>query len=135
MDIEKIKEEIWKTVQDINRAWAVQGDAAKLTNYFHKDMVVISPMDGIQGEGGEVCVNSYRAFIEAAQIHHMEESDPKIQIYKEGEVAIVTYNFDIAYDMEGKSIRESGQEMFVMTKEDGKWWVTTKVLLSYKDKK
>ncbi len=135
MDTEKIKEEVWKTVQDINRAWAVQGDVSKLAVYFHKDMVVISPLDGIQGEGGEACVDSYRTFIEAAKIYHLEESDPNILLYNDGELAIVTYHFDIAYDMAGKSCHEIGQEMLVMTRQDGKWQVVTKVLLSYADKK
>lgn len=38
MEDSKIKEEVWQTIQALNRAWTVDNNADELKNYFHKDM-------------------------------------------------------------------------------------------------
>jgi ketosteroid isomerase-like protein len=51
---------------------------------------------------------------------HWEEIDPKIEIH--GNTAVVTYYFDMSFEMGGQTIKMGGRDMFVFVKEGGKWW-------------
>lgn len=55
-----------------------------------------------------------------AKVHRWEEIDPKVQIY--GDSAVVTYYFDMTFEMGGQLIEMGGRDMFVFVKENGKWW-------------
>ena len=123
MEQSKIKDEVWQTIQALNRAWTVKGNVDELKNYFHKDMVAITATDRGRLEGRESCIAAWKAFVEAAKIHYWKEIDPKIQLYIDGKSAVVTYYFDISFDMGGQTMKMSGRDMFVLAKEDGKWWV------------
>jgi hypothetical protein len=39
---ETIKREVWNTLRELNDCWT-KGDGSGLVNYFHKDMVAITP--------------------------------------------------------------------------------------------
>lgn len=119
----KIKEEVWQTVQALNRAWTVKGNVDELKNYFHKDMVAITATDRERLEGRESCIAAWKAFVEATKIHYWNEIDPKVQLYNDGKSAVVTYYFDISFDMGGQTMEMGGRDMFVLVNEDGKWWV------------
>lgn len=123
MEQSKIKDEVWQTIQALNRAWTVKGNVDELKNYFHKDMVAITATDRERLEGRESCIAVWKAFVEATKIHYWKEIDPKIQLYIDGKSAVVTYYFDISFDMGGQTMKMGGRDMFVLAKEDGKWWV------------
>lgn len=123
MEESKIREEVWQTIQALNRAWTVKGNVDELKNYFHKDMVAITATDPERLEGRESCIAAWKAFVEATQIHYWKEIDPKIQLYNDGNSAVVTYYFDISFDMGGQTMKMGGRDMFLLVKEDGKWWV------------
>jgi len=52
MDREKIKTEVWKTVQELNQLWTSRNQHDQLANYFHRDMVAISPATRQRIEAG-----------------------------------------------------------------------------------
>ncbi len=39
------KQEIWQTIQKINRLWTVENRADELAPYFHNDMVALTATD------------------------------------------------------------------------------------------
>lgn len=117
----KAKEDVWKTIQTLNRAWTIEKNPDKLKDYFHKNMVAITATDRERLEGREACVASWKKFAEAAKIHYWKEIDPNIRLY--GNCAVVTYYFDMSFDMDGQTIKMGGQDMFTLVNEDGKWWV------------
>lgn len=123
MDESKIKEEVWQTIQTLNRLWTVDEKAEELKNYFHRDMVAITCTDRERIEGGDACVKGWKAFAEAAKIHYWKEISPKIQLYGNGKFAVVTYYWDMSYEMNGQSVKADGRDMFVLVNENGKWWV------------
>lgn len=123
MEQSKIKDEVWQTIQALNRTWTVKGNVDELKNYFHKDMVAITATDRERLEGRESCIAAWKKFVEATKIHYWKEIDPKIQLYINGKSAVVTYYFDISFDMGGQTMKMGGRDMFVLAKEDGKWWI------------
>ena len=119
----KIEEEVWQIVQALNRAWTVDGNADALADYFHENMVAITPTDRERVEGRNACVAGWKAFAEATKIHYWKEIDPKVQLYGDGKFAVATYYWDMSYDMAGQTINMGGRDMFALVNERGKWWV------------
>lgn len=109
----------WQTLRSLNDAWA-KGKPDDLKNYFHKDMVAITATERERLEGREACFTSWNNFVKAAKIHYWKELEPKIQIY--GNTAVVTYYFDMSFDMGGQTVKLGGRDMFVFVKEGEKWW-------------
>ena len=123
-----MKREVWETVCRLNDCWT-KGDARDLVNFFHRDMVAITPTDRSRREGREACVAGWAGFAAAAQIHHFHPADPRIQLY--GETAVVTYYYDMSFEMGGPTIAASGRDMMVLVKEAGRWWVVADQFAPY----
>jgi hypothetical protein len=123
MDESAIKKEVWKTVQAMNRLWTVEGKVDELVNYFHKKMVAVTPTDRLRLEGGAACVAGWKGFTDAAKIHYWEETDPRIDVFGNGAFAVVTYYYDMSFDMGDLKIRTGGRDMMSLVNEGGKWLV------------
>ena len=113
------RREVWETLRKLNDCWT-QGDGRDLVHYFHENMVALTPTDRLRREGRQACVEGWVGFASQARIHYWKELDPKIHIF--GSAAIVTYYFDMAFDMGGQPIQLGGRDMFTFVKENGKWW-------------
>jgi uncharacterized protein (TIGR02246 family) len=109
---------VWNTVRALNDAWT-KGNPDELVNYFHQDMVAITATDQNRRVGRDACLAGWKDFAHAATIHHWKEIDPLVQLY--GDSAVVTYDFDIAFDMGGNALALKGRDMFVLVKENGRW--------------
>jgi ketosteroid isomerase-like protein len=112
------RQEVWNTVRALNDAWT-RGDANELVNYFHDNMVAITATDRERLVGRRACVAGWKAFAQAAKIHRWKELDPQIELY--GNTAVVTYYFDMSFDMGGRTVDLGGRDMFVFVKENGRW--------------
>ncbi|HJW81911.1 MAG TPA: nuclear transport factor 2 family protein [Acidiferrobacterales bacterium] len=113
------RQEVWKTLRTLNDAWT-KGRPDDLKTIFHEDMVAITATDRERLEGREACFTSWNNFAKAAKVHHWKELKPRIQIY--GNTAVVTYYFDMSFEMGGQMVKLGGRDMFVFVKEGGKWW-------------
>jgi hypothetical protein len=111
-------QEIWHTLRALNIAWT-KGNPDDLKRYFHPDMVAITATDRLRLTGRDACIQSWKDFAAAATIHHWAETDPLISVY--GGAAVVTYYFDMSFDMNGRRIQSAGRDMFMFVREDGRW--------------
>ncbi len=114
-----LQQEAWATIRALNDAWT-KGDPDDLAHYFHERMVAITPTDRERRVGRAACVAGWKGFAEAATIHRWVERDPQIELY--GDTAVVTYYFDMSFDMAGRRIDLGGRDMFVLVRENGRWW-------------
>ncbi len=117
--MDSAENEILEFIQSMNRCWT-KGDPNDLKKYFHEKIVAITPSDKERLEGRDVCIAAWAAFAQNTKIHSWLEREHKIQLF--GETAIVTYYFDISFDMRGQTISMSGRDMFTLVKEKGRWW-------------
>jgi hypothetical protein len=131
MDKSTIKKEVWETVQAMNRLWTVENRAEDLVNYFHKEMVAVTPTDRLRREGRAACVAGWKEFSDAAKIHYWKEIDPKVELFGNGAFAVVTYYFDMSFDMGGQTITMGGRDMMSLVNENGRWWVVADQFSSY----
>jgi ketosteroid isomerase-like protein len=126
---DKVKLEVWQTLQSLNRAWTT-GHCDELKEYFHEKMVAITPTDRLRREGRQACIDGWAGFVAAtSKIHYWKEIDHQINLY--GNTAIVTYYFDMSFDMGGKTIVSTGRDMLVFVKEGGRWWVVADQFSAY----
>jgi hypothetical protein len=118
----KIQTEVWDTIQKINELWVKENKAEMLIDYFHEQMVVLNPTDHDRILGGKNCVAAWKYFADNSKIIRWKEKDPIIQVFGDGNFAVVTYYFDMAYEMNGVRYDMEGRDMFSMVKENGRWY-------------
>jgi uncharacterized protein (TIGR02246 family) len=115
-----IELEIWATVESLNRCWTT-GDPGELRNYFHEDMVALTPGDRAPLHGRDACVASWSAYAETTKIISWRTNAPSVQVYDRA--AVVTYLYDMVCERDGHQFCPSGRDLMVLVKEDGRWWL------------
>jgi uncharacterized protein (TIGR02246 family) len=121
------REAVRSLLRQINDAWR-QGRPEELVEYFHPQIVLVHPGFSGRGEGRVACVQSYVDFLAAARVHEYTESDHQIDVW--GDTAVATYRFVMAWEMGGQSYREAGHDLFVFSREDGRWLAVWRTLQS-----
>lgn len=131
MPAEIISKKLEDLVREINRLW-VGGNAEKLGEYFHEDMIMVSPDLKVIGKGREECVKGYIDFCQQARIANFEESKFAVDIW--GNTASVSYDFDISYEMEGKNYNDTGRDLFIFScvETGGRWMAVWRILVPVK---
>lgn len=119
----EIQKEVWQTILEMNKLWTVDNKAGELVNYFHANMVAITPSDKFRREGQSSCVAGWKGFTDMAKINYWKEIDPRIDVYGNGLFAIVTYRFEMSFEINAQTIEMSGRDMFSLVKENNKWWI------------
>ena len=117
--LDNVQQQVWKTVQDLNDCWT-KGDGSNLVRYFHPRMVAIVPTSRERLVGRDACVAGWVGFAKLATILSWKGIDPQIELF--GDTAVVTYYFDIHFEMNGRTIHMSGRDMFTFVKENDRWW-------------
>jgi hypothetical protein len=112
----------------MNDAWT-KGNPDDLDQYFHRDMVAITPSDNHRLDGGAACIAGWKGFVDSARIHRWEEIEPVIHIY--GDSAVVAYYYSMTVEMSDEILELEGRDMLFMAKEDGRWWVVADQFSSY----
>lgn len=123
-----VKQAIWTTLRALNDAWT-QGNPDDLARHFHPNMVAITATDRHRLDGAAACIAGWKAFAQSARIHHWREIDPVIHVY--GDAAVVAYDFDMSFDMGGRTIHMGGRDMFFFVEEGGRWWAVADQFSAY----
>jgi len=115
-------EQVRLLLQRINDAW-LHGPAdeipEKIEDCFHDEMVMRGPDFQELGRGKALCAKSYRDFLHQAKVQSCNLDEPRIDIA--GDSAIAAYAWEMTYELNGQSYTESGHDLFVFTRQDGKW--------------
>ena len=119
--------DVWRFVQELNRTW-VDGDPADLRRFLHPNVVIVHPGFAGRSIGRDACVASYTAFRRAVTVHAFDEREPDVDVFDD--VAVVSYTFDIGYELNGQRIREQGRDLFVLRRENKRWRAIWRTLLS-----
>ncbi|WP_374514916.1 DUF4440 domain-containing protein [Niveibacterium sp.] len=117
---EPAQQQVWDTVAALNAAWTF-GDPDELSAYFHPRMVAITPVDRWRRLGAEQCIAGWKGFREAAQIHRFDVTEPVVDVF--GDAAVVSYYYDMSFDMGGQTIDTGGRDLFFLVREGARWWV------------
>jgi hypothetical protein len=120
-------EVIRRLIRRINNAWLTR-HTDELAECLHPAMVIAAP--GLQGrvEGREACIKSYDDFMGAAVVDEYRESEPTVDVC--GDTAVATFGWEMAWTMNGRSHREKGHDLFVLARQDGRWWAVWRTMLA-----
>jgi hypothetical protein len=124
------RDEIRLLLGKINDAW-LKGIPDELPRVlgecFHDDMVVKGPDFQEAGRGKEACIRSYEDFLRQATVRECRLSEAAIDL--SGNAAVATYSWEMTYGLGGQDYHESGHDLFVFTREDGKWLAVWRAVL------
>ena len=120
-----VSKEAIDTVKSLNSLW-LNWEFEKLNELLSKDVTYVQPGFTGRTSGKEACISSYIDFCKEAKIHDYKESDFQADVI--GETAVVTYLFEIYYEINNQAYREKGRDVFVLSKETGSWKVVWRTL-------
>lgn len=123
-----VEQEIWTTLRALNDAWT-KGHPQHLVEYFHPKMVAITPVDRLRRDGTAACIAGWQGFAESTRILSWREIDPLIRVF--GNSAVVSYYYEIRFEMDGTVIEQGGRDLFFLVCEDGRWWAVADQYSSY----
>jgi hypothetical protein len=109
---------IWEAVLAANRAWRA-GRPEEVASLFHRDVVMEAADGRTLCRGREAMVQSFVEYTRAVETLHFREADPTIVVA--GGTAVVSYGFDVIYEVGGARHDEVGRERLVFALDDGRW--------------
>lgn len=121
-----LKNEIRRTIEGINDA-SRKGDIETLKQFCHKDVVIVPPGFVRRAEGRDTYLKSVEDFCAKGTFLEYKEQSMKIDIF--GNVAIVYYNYETKWEIEGKTFSETGNVVMVLSSNDGKWLLVWRTLI------
>jgi len=119
-------DDVLRTLQELSRAWR-EGRFAELGKFFDADIVMKGPGLKELARGREALVRSYAEFMAQSKIVEYAESEHAAHTW--GDAAAVSYNWTMAYEQNGQTKREAGQDMFVFVRRDTRWIAILRVML------
>ena len=125
------QEQIRQLVQQINETWLLyepEQFREVLGPCFHPDIVFRGPKMEALSRGREACIQSYADFARQASISSCTLSTPEIDLT--GDTAVATYSWKLGYSMKGQKYNDSGHDVFVFSRTEGRWLAVWRTLLT-----
>jgi uncharacterized protein (TIGR02246 family) len=113
-------ETIWKCVELSNAAW-VAGRPEDVAPLFAPDVVMEGSDGRVVARGRDAMVASYVEYCRQVRTHAFVVREHAVHFF--GDTAIVTYLFEVTYEVNGQTSRESGTERLVFSRNGGVWHV------------
>lgn len=120
--------DVLEFIASLNACWT-KGDPEDLREYFHKDMVAVTPVDRDPRVGREACVAGWADFARSADIRSWVERGHRVRIF--GAAAVVTYFYELRCRMGGAELTLDGRDMFFLVREQGRWWAVADQFSSF----
>ncbi|MGB2862492.1 MAG: nuclear transport factor 2 family protein [Sedimentisphaerales bacterium] len=121
-----LKNEIRQAVKDINEA-SRKGDIEALKHFCHKDVVIVPPGFVQRAEGRDTYLKSVEDFCAKGTFLEYKELSMKIDVF--GDVAVVYYSYETKWKMEDKTFNETGNDVMVLNRTEGKWLLIWRTLI------
>ncbi|MDR2949263.1 MAG: nuclear transport factor 2 family protein [Prevotella sp.] len=121
--IDRTNLEVWNTVKEINRHWAITENMDSLALCLHNEMVIFYPDRKERLVGKDSILQSYRKYTQYAETISMEETEPLVQLYNDNKTAIVTYYNDLKIKTQDGDIQSFRcKDMYTLIYENGRWY-------------
>jgi ketosteroid isomerase-like protein len=123
--ISSTRNEIAQVIQQLNEFW-LNKQYDKIAGLVAEDVIVAPPGFDRRIQGRKAYVQSYRDYDQAAITRKFSAAEPQIDI--SGSSAVAVYTFAIVYDMAGRTHREKGRELLVLSRASGGWQVVWRTM-------
>jgi hypothetical protein len=121
---------IRELIERMNDAWLHRPAAeiaAAMDPYFHADAVIRGADLASLSRGKQECIQSYVDFVQHAAIHECTLGEPEIDLA--GDTAAAVYSWEMTYEMEGHEYCEAGADVLMLSRVNGRWLITWRVML------
>lgn len=117
--MQSLEAEVLEFIARLNACWT-EGDPEELREFFHQDMVAVTPVEREPRVGREACVAGWAGFARNAKIRSWVERGHRVRIF--GDAAVVTYFYELRCRMGGAELTLDGRDLFFLVRENGRWW-------------
>jgi ketosteroid isomerase-like protein len=114
------------SASEFNRMW-LERRFEDLTQILADDIIMRGPQLVELGRGRDICVESYRKFMDSAEVLEFSQTNESANAW--GDTAAVTYQWTMTYSQAGETKRDEGQELLVFTYLAGQWKLVLRVIL------
>lgn len=122
--------EIQRVLEKITEGWLKvrpEHMPHALGECFEDNMIIKGPGFELLAQGKEACIRSYQDFMRQASVRKFRRCDVHIESWEQ--TAVATYLWEMTYSMNGQDFTESGYDMFVFTRVDGRWRAVWRAIL------
>ena len=110
----------------INQAW-LDGRVEDLALMVHPDIVMAFPGFAGRIQGREDFLGGFRDFCQSAKVHKFDQHDQQIDVA--GDVAVVTFRYELVYERSGKRFSSSGRDFWVFQNQGTEWIAVWRTML------
>jgi hypothetical protein len=111
------KDTLYSTVQRIDSAWVTGNPGEILKNASKSGVFLIGDYSPFYIAGAQAVKEHFADFYKTSKVKSLKEQDPLVQVW--GNVAAVYFDFDLDYNLGGKSRRSPGRAVYTFTKSGG----------------
>lgn len=115
----------------INQIW-LDGKVEELAPLVHPEIVMAFPGFTGQIRGRETFLGGFRDFCQNTRIH--EFRDQEYQVDEVGDVAVVTFRFEMVYERAGETYRSTGRDFWVFQGAGESWITVWRTMLDVDEK-
>jgi uncharacterized protein (TIGR02246 family) len=126
MDEESKHDEAAAIMRRINQAW-LDGRFEDMAPMMHPDIVMAFPGFAGRTRGREDFIAGFRDFYQTARIDKFREYDHQVDVA--GDVAVVTFHYEMTYERSGEGFRSTGRDFWVLQKQGGAWIAIWRTML------
>ena len=117
-------------MRQINHTW-LHGQVEDLASMLHPEVVMAFPDFTGSQQGREDFLAGFRDFRQNATIHEFREHDYHVDVA--GDTAVVTFRYEMLYELSGKRYRSTGRDLWVFQKQDRAWIAVWRTMLDMEE--
>jgi len=115
-----VKAAVERRLRRLNALW-LENDYDALATFFHPRAVLLTPGAERSIVGREAIVDGYRQFGSMGKVH--EFAVKRVEVHTYAALALCHLRFEIDYEINQQHFRESGTEVYVLSKTEQDWQV------------
>jgi len=123
--------EVQAIIAAINDAWQngpPDEVAARIREYFSDDAIIVAPNLTRAARGGDAVAASYQDFVQTTRVLRALLGLPEVDVL--GDVAVATLTWHMLYVYEGTQTVDTGHDVYVFARRNGRWLVCWREVLS-----
>lgn len=118
------------TMRRINQLW-LDGQVEDLAPMLHPEIVMVFPGFAGRVQGREDFLAGFRDFCQNARIHEFREHDHQVDVA--GEMAAVTFRYEMVYERSGGRFRSTGRDLWVFQSQGSAWIAVWRTMLAMEE--
>lgn len=119
-----------EAMRKINDAW-LKGGIEDLASLVHPEIVMVLPDFAAKIHGSEKFLAGFRDFCQSATIQEFSEHNQQVDVA--GDVAVITFRYQMVYERSGERYRAHGRDLWVFQKRGKGWSAVWRAMLSMEE--